>query len=41
MHPRAQPWIWDPGWLVLRDMARAIRTKLPQLTPQGARELAY
>ena len=42
-NPRATPRIWQPDWLVLRSMARALRKLLadPSLGVQGARVLDF
>ncbi|HXM81082.1 MAG TPA: class I SAM-dependent methyltransferase [Burkholderiales bacterium] len=42
-NPRASPRIWQPDWLVLREMAKAIRSLLadPALRLQGARVLDF
>jgi 2-polyprenyl-3-methyl-5-hydroxy-6-metoxy-1,4-benzoquinol methylase len=42
-NPRAAPRIWQPDWLVLREMARVLRAVLadPQLPLRGARVLDF
>jgi SAM-dependent methyltransferase len=42
-NPRAAPRIWQPDWLVLREMARVLRAVLadPQLRLRGARVLDF
>jgi SAM-dependent methyltransferase len=42
-NPRATPRIWQPDWLVLREMARVLREMLaePALRLQGARVLDF
>jgi SAM-dependent methyltransferase len=42
-NPRAAPRIWQPDWLVLREMARVLRSVLadPALGLQGARVLDF